>query len=592
MLKRELIGGRAVSSPADVRFNAEYDAVVAGAGTAGAVAALLMAEHGLSVCGVEKLNLPGGTATLGGISGYYYGLPGGRFEQIDAAARELGKGFVHSKIFHSDAKGIVLEREMIDRGVELLYESAVIAVFLSDDGRSILGAEVATPDGIRRIGCRILLDGSGNGEICAMAGAAFREGRESDGKCQPYSSVRVFRRENSIGAANFDAGYIRTGDAADFTRGIIHSNALHVKPAGEPQDDLYWISPLPGVREGRLIECDETLIFAGFMAGEKTPNRICGYAYSNFDSHSQDWALTDRHARDWMVCSSLWGKNFAVPITLEMLLVKNFENLIVIGRALSVDHIMASLLRMEPCMQKTGEIAARAAVLSCRKGCSLRDVNRDELEKQLRSSGCLDETVLPDCSFPTDDATLRALLLSNKPGEAIWYASRNMDRCRTMLLELLASGHELGAPNSAVALGMAGEAAALPELRGVVRQRDDFLPSSGRAQNQRRILAAIDLLGRFGQAEDAALLLGFLAERPEDMQIASHLMRSLLELGDALPEYRAQIEKTVGALLHDDTYRCDLLLKNSSNLFERVTEPLKGSLARLAESHFNAWRNA
>ncbi|MPN29857.1 hypothetical protein SDC9_177310 [bioreactor metagenome] len=126
----------------------------------------------------------------------------------------------------------------------------------------------------------------------------------------------------------------------------------------------------------------------------------------------------------------------------------------------------------------------------------------------------------------------------------------------------------------------------------MVRRRDDFLPSSGRSQNQRRILAAIDLLGRFGQAEDAALLLGFLAERPEDMQIASHLMRSLLELGDALPEYRAQIEGAVGSLLRDDAYRCDLLLKNSSNLFERVTEPLKGSLARLAESHFNAWRNA
>ena len=83
-----------------------------------------------------------------------------------------------------------------------------------------------------------------------------------------------------------------------------------------------------------------------------------------------------------------------------MLTVRGFANLLVAGRALSVDHLMAGLLRMQRCMQKTGEIAGRAAALSVQANCSVREIDSEALAAELRTSGCLDATLLPPCTFP------------------------------------------------------------------------------------------------------------------------------------------------------------------------------------------------
>lgn len=568
-----------------LKFDAEYDVVTAGLGTAGAIAALVAGEAGLSVCGVERLNICGGTATAGGVHSYYYGLDGGRFEEVDRMAREWEKDFTESREFHYDAKGIALEQSLLAAGVEILYESTVVEVHRGGDGKSVRGVTVNTPAGLRRLGCRVLIDATGDGEVCAAAGAAFRLGRPSDGKCQPYSSIRVIRHGDTARCINFDAGYVKCNDAADMTRAIIHSNALH---AAE-KSDLYFITRLPGLREGRLIDCEECLTAENLLlSGRATPNKILAYGYANFDSHSQDWALTEQVNRDLVVVSSLWGKLFLVPITLEMLLVKGFDNLLVVGRALSVDHMTASLLRMQPCMQKSAEIAARAAIHSLRKGIPLRTVNREKLAAELLESGCLN-TILPDCSFAADEAELRAMMGSDKPGEAIFLTGRNLSRYRPFLLELLESGDPCAVPHSALALGLGGDTAGLPVLRQLVRERDSFAPQSSRAQNQRRILGAVDLLGRLGDAQDAELLFEILSAMPPDLQLCSHVVRSLLELGDRLPECREKVRNSIESLLQSDAFDDMLLLKNSSSIPGNVYEPLKPSLRKLADRHFAAW---
>lgn len=48
-----------------------YDVIVVGGGTAGALAALTVAERGQSVLVVERLNCLGGMSTAGRIEGYY-----------------------------------------------------------------------------------------------------------------------------------------------------------------------------------------------------------------------------------------------------------------------------------------------------------------------------------------------------------------------------------------------------------------------------------------------------------------------------------------------------------------------------------------
>lgn len=66
-----------------------YDLIVAGLGTAGVYAALTAAKQGLRVLGIEKLNCCGGTGTAGDVHGYYFGTPGGIYEELDEKVREM-----------------------------------------------------------------------------------------------------------------------------------------------------------------------------------------------------------------------------------------------------------------------------------------------------------------------------------------------------------------------------------------------------------------------------------------------------------------------------------------------------------------------
>ena len=65
MFLSRLNGGRAERIPAEASFDEKFDVIVAGFGTAGAIAAITAAEHGVRVAAVEKLNMAGGTATAG-----------------------------------------------------------------------------------------------------------------------------------------------------------------------------------------------------------------------------------------------------------------------------------------------------------------------------------------------------------------------------------------------------------------------------------------------------------------------------------------------------------------------------------------------
>ncbi|MBS1371463.1 MAG: FAD-dependent oxidoreductase [Lentisphaeria bacterium] len=589
MLLCEMIRHKTVRREAVPAFEREFDVVVIGLGTSGAVAAVTAAEAGASVCAVDKLNLPGGTATSGGIAGYYYGLPGGRFEKTDIAAQQLRYlAFIDGGTFHPDAKGIAVERELRAAGVEIRYESSVCAVWLDDGGETVRGVRLVTPEGIRDLGCRVLIDGTGNGDVCALAGAGFLEGRASDAQPQPFSSVRVFRHENRFASANFDAGFTTSTDAKELNRAIIDSNSLHCFPPSNSEPArLYYITQLPGHREARLVECDHMLTAKEIIDGS-WKERPLGYAYSNFDSHSLDWAFEDDTGCDWMVAASLWGKNMIAPIPLEILTVKGFRNLLVVGRAVSVDHLTASLMRMQRCLQKNGEIAGTAAALAVLGNkTDLRDIDRDELEKRMRASGCLDETALPVCRFPAE--TWREELGSDKPGEAIWYAASHLPETRGALLAFLSGDDEDAAAHAAIALAVAGDSAGAPVLRRLLLARDEYVPQTSRRHNYPRLLPEAYLLGRVGEPSDAALLLGLARERLADYDTFSYAWRGLLTLGDRFPELRQEIADGLLPILEAEDFRLPILFRNTLIHSQARHEPMHTLFRAVTARKFREW---
>ncbi len=587
MLYKELIDGKSCAQTTDIKFETSYDLIVVGLGTAGAIAAVTATNNGISVLGIDKCNMCGGSATAGGVFGYYFGLEGGLFEEIDATANKVqDKYFLKGGCFHPDTKSMELENRITTNGGEIAYESAVVGVYTGDAG-TVQGVKLVTPDGVRNCGCKMLIDASGDGEICAMAGAGFSHGRTLDGKPQPFSSVRVTLKadENRMNMANFDAGYVSVVDGKDLSRGILASNSLH-RDASEP---ILWITTIPGVREGRLIECDETLKFKDFMEGKFTgkPVALC---YSNFDSHSRDWAFENEKNVDWMVAASMWGRNFVIPVPLSCMLVKGFSNLMAAGRCLGVDHLMASAIRMQRGMQKLGEAAGLVTALAVKNNCEIRAINYDDIIGKLYHGLVMPGKKLPDCSW-TEEASFKELLSGEKPGEAIWIMSSNINQYKSQLLEYINSDNQHLSRNSALALGIAGCVEAIPILSKIVREQDDFLPSSSRSQNQSRLHAAIYLLGKLRNETGIDPLLELIKNgQASNVQNISHCLISLLKLGDAIPARRKEIVESLKLLEPAITpENCRLLLKNSSTTGDEVFENLDGLCKKLIADKLSDW---
>ena len=594
-LYSELKGERCIRTRRAVTFEFSTDLLVAGLGTGGSLAAVTAAEHGIAVAALEKLPLAGGTGTAGGVTAYYYDYPGGAFESIDAESNAIrAEHFEPNHKYNADAKGMVIESRILKNGGRILYETSVIGVWLDAEGKTVLGVRAATPEGVRDIGCRILIDATGNGDLSAMIGAEFREGREFDGRCQPFSSVRVTARGNGTAFSNFDAGYIRMSDPESITEGILSSNAQHTLSPQERQDPILWLTQIPGAREGRLPVCEHTITFHDAITHRASGFRTLAWAYSNFDDHSQDWAFADEETCKWMVVASLWGKRVTVPLPLEILLVKGFTNFITAGRAVSVDHTMASHLRMQRSIQKLGEIAALAAAQSIRTGRPLRELDPDLLEAEVRKSGTLDETQRIPESDPVGPDVIRELLSGETSGEAVWFAAQDPEQYAPLLRELVERGDEHTKRNAALALGLAGDDSVRPILREMMETHDPFRPNMTRnpRQNQPRNLAAIHLLGLFRNPSDAEFLYGILATFPEDVQIFSHTLRSLLKLGDDLPELRTDLRKRLNAIFDDRRFAYRLLLKNSSCSGEEIYHDLNADLRKMAEQHFRRWEKS
>ncbi|CAG7634140.1 FAD-dependent oxidoreductase [Paenibacillus allorhizosphaerae] len=601
----------------DMPFAVMYDIIVVGLGTAGALAAISAAQRGHKVLGLERLNCMGGTGTAGTVQGYYFGSKGGAYETLDEEVAALGqKGYTRTGGVNGELKKYVLERHAVEAGVTIRYESTVVGVFL--EGNKVTGVRWFGANGMEEAGASVVIDCTGDAEVSTMAGAAFRFGRASDGKGQPFSNV--IKRTTDTGVHQFyiDSGYVDPTDGESVSAAIIDSalRSTHLKERYEAGDRLIYVAPLLGIREGRFIDGEYNARLADFFADGMTAEPVF-YAYSNLDNHSKDVALESETYQDWIVAASLWGINFSVPIPLGAMIPKGFEGLLVAGRCIALDHDMATCVRMKRDMQKCGEAAGIAASLSIERGVPLRNVPYPELASLLRATGCLDERndvgirapvgVVPsgDTShhWLTDSELIRIGLESDKPGIAIWSAKRLGDRIHADLTRWLNDpGHDHLRRNSAIALALLGDRAALPLLRQMARERDSYVPQTSRKYNQVRGYAAIYLLGKLADTDIVPELIALMRDRASFTNVSTDAefinsdeeyyfqyftfsLAALFRIGDRHEDRRKMIAEAVSDIAGHEDFSLSITLKPSKDQQYAMTDTIR----RYAASKLQQW---
>jgi ribulose 1,5-bisphosphate synthetase/thiazole synthase len=598
------------SEVGEVEFDDSYDIIVVGLGTAGAMAALAAARQGCRVLGIESLHCMGGTHTAGAIQNYYFGCKGGLFEQVDLQIREQERdGYPIWGGSSAELKKYHLEQLAREQGIELSYESSVIGVYRS--GKQVKGVRWVSPAGVHTVASRVLIDATGNADICAMAGCATRQGRAVDGKGQPYSNVMEIASANRVGKFYTDSGYLDPTDASAVTQAILDSSTVppQLREYYDGHDRMLRLTPILGVREGRFIVGEENVTLETFQNEQFTTQPLF-YAYSNLDNHSKDVAFESTQFQDWIVAASLWGLNFSVPIPLGALIPQGFEGVLAAGRCLALDHDMAACVRMNRDMQKCGEAAGTAAALAVRHSMALKEIPYEELCAHLTATGCLDtqglrfvdtsvplsgsngSTVYRAASWIEEKEAIRAGLAADKSGIAIWSAWRMGESINAELRSWATQTSDvLLRKNSAIALGLQNDALAVPVLREMARRRDSYVPRTSRKYNQSHGIAAIYLLGKLGDREIVPDLLEILADRAafihspldgefimddEDFfaQYFTFSLMALLRITQAHPALRGPVVAQINRIVGAEDFSLSVTLKGSAKLRHPLRETI------------------
>lgn len=574
------------ATQASPTFTAQYDVLVVGVGTAGAIAALKAARSGVTVCAMDRLSYAGGMFTST-IFSYYYGVRGGLYEEIDARARELQQStvlFAPSHGFNRLARIFAMDEAYQAAGVHTMYDTFVEGVYA--EGRKLLGVKCVKQGIEADIACKFIVDGTSEAFLCTMVGCSYDIGREFDHRMQPFTFTTLTCQQtgSSLDRCNGnDFGYVDAGDARAVSRMILQNtdnirldNAV---PLG--------FSSILGAREGRRIHCEDQVRWEDFLL-QKNVEKPVTYAASNMDDHGKDMAFeSDAHA-DWMVGMSMWGSTALLKVPMGALIPTKYDNICIAGRHLYMDHDCSSHLRMMRDMQRIGEVAGDIAYLAVKHTVPAKDIPYNALAASLMATGCYGEMPKVDIidtkpqdspvAYPESDQEMLALLDGDKPGLAILYAIRNHKRDRLLQYAHVPS-HWLSF-NASATLALMNDDSGADVLLQTLRNRDARLLHTSRKFNMTLGITALYLLGRLvlpGCEEDFRNiwlqdqeLLQVACEsdeffsHPEDTRFAylSHAARALMNIADVYPERRTSIQK--------------FLLERTASQYFHVQYTLKG----------------
>ncbi len=516
-------------------FVRSYDIIVVGLGTAGAFCAIAAAGEGAHVLGIERSKCAGGMCTLGSVNNYYYGVQGGLYEETDRICRKMTDVFPRFGAFHPDAKKIVLESQISEAGVDTCYDSCILGIY--EENGAVKGVRALCGGKTQDIGCTLLVDGTSDGHLIRMLGVPTSLGRKTDGKTQPFTSVRVFLREDgSLGRTNFDSGYVNQYQDEELSQAIIDAHSHHAAAEVLKNGERFlYAAPMIGIREGLNFQGEERLTLEDILEQREFSSVLC-YAYSDIDKHGVDLALDEPLYQDWLMLSNLCTVTARIPIALGCTVPKGYAGLMSTGRCLSMDSYAASAVRMNRDMHRLGQACGITAAMALKTGGRVMDIDGKRLRQKLIEQNCFD---LPsnrrigfdnsrnpndytpvewmDIEKPGGTEAIRAVLSTDCPGVALWSCRRlGKEKAGDALCKMIEEGDEMLRANAAVALGLTGDLRSLPVLRELVRNRSAFFYKDCQRCNQLRSAIAICLCGRLDGEEIVPELLQML--KPEEFE--------------------------------------------------------------------------
>jgi hypothetical protein len=425
-----------------------YDVVVVGSGSAGATAAVAAARGGARTLLLEKLPFLGGvsTAVLDTFYGFYTPgsrarkVVGGLADEVVAALRRLGP-VVERPNTYGAGTGVTYLAEHLKVVWESLVTGAGVTVllhaFVQDadvrDGR-LRRLTVATKAGLARVGAGVVVDASGDADVCHFAGLGY----ELAGEHEPAQTLtttfrlvnvdterrrtigterlhELMRQAASSGAYDLprrdgsdhvtpvegmtatimtrldstrtgggrlrnatDPALLTEAEMAGRRQALEYVRFLVDQVPGYERARLAALSTQVGVRETRRVHGDARLTADDVLSARQFDDQI-GLCGAPIEDHHAGTGTTWRYLPDGQ----------AVGIPFGTLVARDAANVLVAGRCFSATHdAHASVRSMGQCMAM-GQAAGTAAALAATRRVDPRDLPFSRLRAVLWEAGAV-----------------------------------------------------------------------------------------------------------------------------------------------------------------------------------------------------------
>ncbi len=442
------------------------DVLVVGGGPAGVCAAIAAARCGADTLIVEQGNCLGGMATRGLVAPFMtcYDTTGeimvirGIFAEIVDRMVALGgaihpsqvragtpfsawitKGHDHLTPFDAETMKFVLDQMCAEAGVKVLFHSTLVEPVVKNN--AVKGVRVLGREGIGRIGAKVVIDATGDGDVAAKAGAPCTFGNPELGKVQPSTlffhinnvdtprlikdveahlhefrkvngvsyralhwrveeaeaagewdinrkSVNIYRgvREdewavNCTRIANVDATSTESLTAAEIEgRRQVQEmmNFFHKYVPGCENATIKSSACTLGIRESRHVR-GEYLLTADDLLQGVVPDDSILVASNSVDVHGRNGANTTEYKT---IENGQW---YGLP--LRSLIPLDIDGLIVAGRAISATSDAAGAVRVMPPCMAMGHAAGITAALAAAGSCTPRSIDATEVRHKLLEQG-------------------------------------------------------------------------------------------------------------------------------------------------------------------------------------------------------------
>jgi hypothetical protein len=424
----------------------DVDVCVVGGGPAGVAAAVAAARQGRSVFVLEGQGCFGGMGTAGMLplfcdfsDGVHFVADGiGRevYNSVwDAGGAAPGLDRANNVLFHQpEPLKRVYDDLVANSGATFaLYTQAVAAE--SRDGR-VETLICHGKSGLFAVRAKAFVDCSGDGDLCAWAGAPFEKG-DADGNMMPGTLCSIWAgidwdAANAAGHGNWGQqphlpraiadgvfsipdrhlpGIVRIGrtlgggnvghtfgvdgtDERSLTQASMWGRKLLLEYqrfykeylTGYADMELAYTAPQHGIRETRRILGDYVLGLDDFLARAVFPDEIGRFCYP-VDIHATkpDDASFEHFEEEFKRLRYEKGETYGIPY--RSLTPRGLKNVLVAGRSLSADRYVQGSVRVMPGCFITGQAAGVAAALAVETGIDTPDVHVATLQARLLALG-------------------------------------------------------------------------------------------------------------------------------------------------------------------------------------------------------------